>query len=81
MTGCVQTNLWIGSKGVVAEMHYDTSDNFFLVLNGSKQFSIWPPELLPAARVYPSLHPYYRQSSVWLALRDDLLLSFTPSSF
>ncbi|EDQ90500.1 uncharacterized protein MONBRDRAFT_7167 [Monosiga brevicollis MX1] len=60
----VQANVWIGSAGVVADTHYDTSDNFYQVLHGRKTFYLNPPRQLAEAYLFPTLHPNYRQSSM-----------------
>ena len=59
-----QVNLWLGSNGTTARTHYDTSDNFYVPVHGAKLFQIAPPSALPKAKLYPSLHPHYRQSQV-----------------
>lgn len=55
-----EVNLWIGSAGSTAAMHYDTSHNFHIVLHGTKRFVLRPPSVALAG-LYPSVHPYYRQ--------------------
>eukprot|EP00040_Diaphanoeca_grandis_P025443 m.140967 g.140967 ORF g.140967 m.140967 type:complete len:476 (+) comp30153_c0_seq2:376-1803(+) len=55
---------WFASKGVAAQLHYDTFHNTFVQVSGVKQFKLYPPTQLSNARLYPSLHPGYRQSQV-----------------
>eukprot|EP00051_Salpingoeca_urceolata_P019136 m.275650 g.275650 ORF g.275650 m.275650 type:complete len:330 (-) comp19356_c1_seq9:3938-4927(-) len=60
----IEVNLWIGTKGVEAHPHYDTSENFYLPLFGKKTFVVAPPSVHKAVRLYPSLHWHYRQTQV-----------------
>ncbi|XP_062517999.1 HSPB1-associated protein 1-like [Corticium candelabrum] len=57
-------HFWIGSKSVIAHMHYDTSHNFHTVVYGRKKFILMPPSEYSTLRLYPFIHPYYRQSQV-----------------
>ena len=52
--------LWIGSENGFASRHYDTTNNLFFVLRGSKQFLLSPPSL-SKFKMYPSLHSSWRQ--------------------
>jgi poly-D-alanine transfer protein DltD len=57
-------NFWMGSRGVTAHTHYDSSHNFFAQLYGKKKFILSPPSAYPKLYLYPSLHPSTRQSQV-----------------
>ena len=52
--------LWIGSKDGYANRHYDTTNNLFFILRGSKVFYLSPPSL-SQFKVYSSLHNSWRQ--------------------
>merc|ERR1719272_642762 len=52
----------MGSPGVTTHLHYDTVDNFFSQVKGTKRFVIASPEYHIATRVFPALHPNARQS-------------------
>jgi len=73
-------NLWIG-HGVIADTHYDTSDNFYVQLQGRKTFVVLPPSAESSLGLYPFLHPEYRRArnpirdSESLNLKLDLLAS------
>mgnify|MGYP006426682835 CR=1 FL=1 len=55
-------HLWMSSKNIVAYPHYDTSDNLFLQLRGLKRFYLASPDTtIRDLRLYPALHPRYRQ--------------------
>jgi len=57
-------HLWIGSKGITTQLHYDVSHNAFVQLVGSKRFYIMPPSDIPAVYMFPMLHPRSRDSRV-----------------
>jgi len=57
-----QVNLWAGSDGVTCAPHYDTEDNFFLQLRGTKRFVITEPAAHDLFQPYSSLHPKWRQA-------------------
>ncbi len=59
-------NVWMGSAGVLATPHYDTSHNFVLQVVGTKEWRLWPPEQLPSLRMHPATHPSRRQSRLQL---------------
>jgi hypothetical protein len=55
-----EVHLWLGSRGVTAHTHYDTSDNVYLQLSGDKAFTLRPPDEHWALGLYPALHAGYR---------------------
>lgn len=57
-------NIWLGSKGVIANTHYDRSENFNIQLVGAKRWWIFPPSAWQQLYHYPSIHPSYHQSQV-----------------
>ena len=59
-----EVNVWFGSDGITADTHYDSDDNFYVVLYGEKVFELWLPSRASALPVYPSLHAGYRQVQV-----------------
>eukprot|EP00048_Salpingoeca_helianthica_P009790 m.140314 g.140314 ORF g.140314 m.140314 type:complete len:428 (+) comp14946_c0_seq11:18-1301(+) len=58
------TQAWVSGAHVVAMTHYDTSDNLYVPLLGTKLFDLFPPEAHSVLRLYPSLHAHYRQAQV-----------------
>ena len=52
-------NVWMGSANTTAAMHYDTSSNYYIPLQGRKRFTLLPPSV-QSRGLYPALHPYYR---------------------
>lgn len=59
--GLGQVNYWLGKENVTAYTHYDTSYNLHMVAYGRKKFIIFPPEAYHELKLYPCLHPFYRQ--------------------
>ena len=54
--------LWVAKVNATATPHYDTADNVFVQLGGSKTFLIATPEAHRFFRLHPVLHPSWRQS-------------------
>lgn len=54
--------LWLARENVTVTPHYDTADNVFVQLAGSKTFLVASPEAQRFLRPFPSLHPGWRQS-------------------
>lgn len=76
--GCkfVTEQLWLSSSGIVAQAHYDLTDNTFVQVDGQKRFVLFPPNTLQDLHLYPtSIHPSGRQSQV-----IGLEKIFSPSS-
>ena len=67
-----QTSIWIAGTHVVADTHYDTSNNFYIPIYGEKIFHLLPPQRIDSLHVYPSLHSHYRQA------RGNIFASPTP---
>lgn len=57
-------NVWMGSRGVLATPHYDTSHNIVLQVLGVKRWLLWPPAQLGALRMHPATHPSRRQARI-----------------
>lgn len=57
-------NCRLGSKGTIAEMHYDFSRNFIVLLGGRKRYVLADPTQCPNLELFPSRHPSARHSSV-----------------
>jgi hypothetical protein len=60
----VHKYLWMGSKGVTAQTHFDMVYNIFLQVYGTKKFILFPPENCFAMYIFPRVHPQVRQSQV-----------------
>lgn len=56
-------NVWLGGNGVVADAHYDTSNNFYYQIQQSKRFLVMPPTVRHKLGLYPFLHPSYRRAA------------------
>eukprot|EP00035_Acanthoeca_spectabilis_P005440 m.113617 g.113617 ORF g.113617 m.113617 type:complete len:615 (-) comp13028_c0_seq1:17-1861(-) len=56
------TRAWISTGGVSAQTHYDTYHNCLIQLAGSKRVTLVPPDKHLKMKLFPSLHPGYRQS-------------------
>jgi len=57
-------NCRFGSKGIIAETHYDMSRNMILILNGRKRYILAHPEECLNMELYPIGHPSARHSRV-----------------
>lgn len=57
-------NCRFGSKGIIAETHYDASRNFILILKGRKRYILAHPNQCPNMELYPPNHPSGRHSRV-----------------
>jgi hypothetical protein len=57
-------NCRFGSKGIIAETHYDYSRNFILILKGRKRYVLAHPEQCPNLELHEKGHPSARHSRV-----------------
>lgn len=57
-------NCRFGSKGIIAETHFDLSRNFITILKGQKRYVLAHPNQCPNLELYPQGHPSARHSSV-----------------
>lgn len=57
-------NCRFGSKGIIAETHYDMSRNFILILRGHKRYILAHPDQCPNLELHPVGHPSARHSKV-----------------
>jgi hypothetical protein len=57
-------NCRLGSKGIIAEMHYDSSRNFILLLGGQKRYILAHPDQCVNVELFPMGHPSARHSAV-----------------
>ena len=55
-------NLWIGSQGVLAGMHYDSQHNIYTQMTGSKTFRLVAPRYIDQLEVNGRNHPYARHA-------------------
>jgi len=56
--------LWIGHKGVTAQVHHDKSHNFHAQVMGQKRWRVFPPTAATILFPFPLLHPSRRQSQL-----------------
>ncbi|KAG7339623.1 cupin-like domain containing protein [Nitzschia inconspicua] len=57
-------NCRLGSKGTIAELHYDQSRNWITILKGYKRYILAHPNQCRNMKLYPMGHPSARHSSV-----------------
>eukprot|EP00055_Hartaetosiga_balthica_P011014 m.48932 g.48932 ORF g.48932 m.48932 type:complete len:438 (+) comp7425_c0_seq2:163-1476(+) len=55
-------NVWIGNDMTTALLHYDTSHNFYFMVEGSKSFSLLRKSAINDIPWYPSVSSLYRQA-------------------
>ena len=48
-----QASLWLSSHGACTPLHFDASDNVVSQLSGEKEFTLYPPAAVTAARLLP----------------------------
>eukprot|EP01052_Picozoa_sp_SAG31_P014594 SAG31_NODE_913_length_11064_cov_4.529594_3_plen_610_part_00 len=68
----VTMNLWMGSAGLTAHMHYDTFHNTHTCVYGAKHFMIAPPADFDKAYLYPAVYPGFRQTAITNMTHLDL---------
>ncbi|KAL1500455.1 hypothetical protein AB1Y20_013112 [Prymnesium parvum] len=59
--------LWLGQRGVVMPLHYDATDNLYLMAYGRKRVYLAPPDALLWLYRHPNQHPYQGSSQVNLS--------------
>eukprot|EP00536_Pseudo-nitzschia_multiseries_P015352 jgi/Psemu1/42200/gm1.42200_g len=57
-------SVWMGGTGVVTQAHYDTDDNVFVQVSGTKRFVFYAPSQSIDLRLYPDCHPRARKSQI-----------------
>lgn len=57
-------NCRLGSRGTIAETHYDMSRNFIMILKGRKRYVLGHPDQCVNMELYPVGHPSARHSLV-----------------
>ena len=73
----LQVNVWLGKTGLKTYLHFDSTHNFFIQLQGRKRFFLFPPNSTLYA--YPVLHPHSSHSQVNLTRpRDSLFYTQFP---
>ena len=80
--GHASAAIWLGSAGASTPLHYDTSHNVYAQLSGNKTAVLLPPSAAALARLYPSLHPGYRQAQLQpeLQQRHGTEISRSPAA-
>eukprot|EP00052_Salpingoeca_macrocollata_P020455 m.171858 g.171858 ORF g.171858 m.171858 type:complete len:702 (-) comp21272_c0_seq4:21-2126(-) len=63
-------NCRFGSRGIIAECHYDGGRNFVAMLKGAKRYILMPPEECDLLYLYNRDHPEARHSAVDLSQVD-----------
>jgi hypothetical protein len=71
--GETQENLlWMASRGLGQQLHFDSSHNLFFQLHGVKHVVMCPPEqVMRRAHLYPGGHPAQRQSQILWSGEDS----------
>ena len=60
-----ETLIWIASRGLGQQLHFDSSHNLFFHLHGEKHVVLSPPPtVLRGAHLHPATHPSQRQSQL-----------------
>jgi len=62
--------VWLGQRGIVMPIHYDATDNLYVMAWGRKKAIISPPGQLDALYRYPNAHPLAGSSQVNLTAPD-----------
>ena len=68
--GIANAKLWIGQKGVTMRLHYDSSDNLYVMAWGRKRAILAEPGQFGALYPYPNGHPLAGSSQVNLSDPD-----------
>lgn len=64
-------NCRFGSKGIIAETHYDFSRNFIMILGGRKRYILAHPNQCKNMELHPIGHPSARHSRINWSDPDD----------
>jgi len=56
-------SVWVGGRGCCTQAHYDTEDNIFMQIHGTKKFTFYGPDT-PKIHPYPDAHPRARKSQI-----------------
>ena len=62
--GIANAKLWVGQKGVTMPLHYDSSDNLYVMAWGRKRAILAEPGQYGALYPYPNAHPLAGSSQV-----------------
>lgn len=68
--GKQHVTLWLQSRGVTTQIHFDLDENFHLQILGNKRFLLVPPSQHEKLYLYPRIHPSYRRSQADLEAVD-----------
>ena len=68
--GFASAKLWLGQRGIVMPIHYDATDNLYVMGWGRKRAIIGPPGQLDTLYRYPNGHPLVGSSQVNLSSPD-----------
>ena len=68
--GFANAKLWVGQQGIVMPLHYDATDNMYVMAWGRKRAIIGPPGQLDTLYRYPNDHPLAGSSMVNLTSPD-----------
>jgi len=55
-----ETTVWIGSRHATTPCHHDELHNFFVQIQGSKRFTLFPPDAWDELELFPKYHQYHR---------------------
>ena len=65
-----QAKVWLGQRGVVMPLHYDTTDNLYVMAWGRKRAILAEPGQLDTLYRFPNAHPLVGSSQVNLTAPD-----------
>lgn len=66
--GLASAKLWMGQRGVVMPLHYDATDNLYVMAWGRKKVLLGEPGQLGSLYRYPNAHPLVGSSQVSLMM-------------
>ena len=68
--GFANAKVWMGQRGIIMPLHYDATDNLYVMAWGRKRVTLAEPGQLDALYRYPNAHPLAGSSQVNLSAPD-----------
>ncbi|KAL3908364.1 MAG: hypothetical protein SGPRY_009826, partial [Prymnesium sp.] len=80
-SGFTSAKLWLGQRGIVMPLHYDATDNLYMMAYGRKRVYLAAPDQILNLYRYPNSHPLVGSSQVNLSQPNiSLFPRFTRAS-